>query len=72
MDMEKYHYVVQSGLLLLLCITMIYSNWGIYIDYRKNNKKPDIIRKRKHLLIASVVLLVILMIWFIYEIIHLI
>lgn len=72
MDMEKYHYILQRGLLLLLCIMMVYSNWGIYIDYRKSKKEPDIIKKRKHLSIASSVILVILVIWFIYEIIHLI
>lgn len=67
--MEKY---IQSGLLLLSCIMLVYSNWGFYIDYSKNNKEPDIIKKRKRLLIASSVLLVISAIWFIYEIIHII
>lgn len=70
--MEKYRHVIQSGLLLLSCILLVYSNWGFYIDYRKNNKEPDIIKKRKRLLIASSVLLVISAIGFIYEIIHII
>lgn len=70
--MEKYRYVIQSGLLLFSCIMLVHSNWGFYTDYIKNNKEPDIIKKRKRLLIASSVLLVITIIWFIYEIIHII
>lgn len=68
--MEKYRNVIKSGLLLLSCILLVYSNWGFYTEYIKNNKEPDIIKKRKRLLIASSVLLVISIIWFIYEIIH--
>ncbi len=70
--MEKYHYVIQSGLLLLLCIMQLYSNWGIYIDYSKNNKEPDIIKRRKRLLIAFLILSVCAVIWFIYEMIQII
>ena len=40
--MEKYRYVIQSGILFLLCILQVYSNFGIYKDYSKNNKDPNI------------------------------
>lgn len=70
--MEKYHYVIQSGLLLLLCIMQLYSNWGIYIDYSKNNKEPDMIKRRKRLLIAFLILSVCAVIWFIYETVQII
>lgn len=72
MDMEKYRYVIQSGIIFLLCIMQVYSNFGIYIDYSKNNKDPKITKKRKQILIAFSILSVILAIWFISEIIHVI
>ena len=70
--MEKYRYVIQSGILFLLCILQVYSNFGIYKDYSKNNKDPNITKKRKQILIAFSILSVILAIWFISEIIHVI
>lgn len=70
--MEKYRYIIQSGLLLLSSIMLVHSNWGFYIEYKKNNKETDIIKKRKRLSIVSSVLLVINAIWFVYEIIQII
>ncbi len=70
--MEKYRYVIQSGILFLLLIMQVYSNFGIYIDYSKNNNEPKITKKRKQILIAFSILSVILAIWFISEIVHVI
>ncbi len=70
--MEKYRYVIQSGILFLLCILQVYSNFGIYSDYRKNNIDIKITKKRKLIFIAFSILSVILAIWFISEIIHVI
>ena len=72
MNMEKYRYVIQSGILFLFCILQVYSNFGIYKDYSKNNNDPNITKKRKQILIAFSILSVILAIWFISEIIHVI
>ena len=46
--MEKYRYVIQSGILFLLCILQVYSNFGIYKDYSKNNKDQMCIRDSGH------------------------
>ena len=72
MNMEKYRYVIQSGILFLLCILQVYSNFGIYSDYRKNNIDIKITKKRKLIFIAFSILSVIMAIWFISEIIHVI
>ncbi len=37
--MEKYRYIIQSGLLLISCIMLVHSNWGFYIEYKKTIKK---------------------------------
>lgn len=72
MNVEKYRYVIESGILFLLCIMQVYSSYGLYIDYSKNNKDTHITKKRKLILIAFSILSAILAIWFIYEIIHVI
>ena len=69
MNMEKYRYVVQSGIILLLCIIQMYSNWGIYIESKASCKESKIIKKRKYFLIVFSVLSIISLIWFISELV---
>lgn len=72
MNMEKYRYVIQSGIILLLCIIQMYSNWGLYIECKTSCKEPKIIKKRKHFLIAFSFLSIISLIWLISELVHII
>ncbi len=72
MNMEKYRYVVQSGIILLLCIIQMYSNWGLYIESKTSCKEPKIIKKRKHFLIVFSFLSIISLLWFISELVHII
>lgn len=70
--MEKYRYVIQSGIILLLCIIQIYSNWGLYTECKTSCKEPKKIKQRKYLLIAFSFLSIISLIWLISELIHII
>lgn len=70
--MEKYRYLIQTGILLLLCIMQILSSRALYKDYIKKGMEQGIIKKRKNILIVFVVLAVLISVMFVYEIVQVI